>query len=122
MIRSFRDLKVYQLAYRLGLEVYKESKRFPPEERFGLTSQIGNSSRSIPALIAEAWPRRKYEKAFANKLSEADGEVSETQVWLDFARDHGFIVEERCKSLLTGYEQVGKMLGSMRAKAHLFAQ
>src|SRR5712671_3715091 len=80
-INSAKDLKVYKSAYELAMRVFELSKRFPPEERFALTSQIRRSSRSVCLNLREAWAKRRYEAHFINKLTDCDGENSET----DFA-------------------------------------
>ncbi len=84
--RGFRDLKVYQLSYRLAMEIFELSKSFPKEERYALTDQIRRSSRSVAANIAEGYRKRQYPKLFVLKMVNADGEAAETQVWLDTAR------------------------------------
>ena len=113
MMRGFRDLKVYQRAYRLAMEVFEESKRFPKEERYSLTDQIRRSSRGVAANIAEGFRKRQYPRMFSSRLADADAEATETQVWLDFAHDCGYMARERCDALTAGYEEVGRMLGSM---------
>ena len=85
--KGFRDLIVYQKAYKLALEIFKITKSFPKEEKYSLTDQIRRSSRSVPANISEAWAKRRYVKAFVNKLSDCLGEASETEVWLDMSYD-----------------------------------
>src|SRR5438270_3280646 len=87
---GFRDLKVYQLAYQLAMEIFHESKSFPPEEKYSLTDQIRRSSRSVASNIAEGYRKKRYAKMFVSKMADADGEATETQVWLDFARDCGY--------------------------------
>ncbi len=77
--QSFRDLLVYQEARKLSAEVFAISKQFPKEEMLSLTDQIRRSSRSVGANIAEAWAKRRYEKHFVSKLTDADGEQQETQ-------------------------------------------
>ena len=111
--QGFRDLKVYQLAYRLAMEIFRESKSFPLEERYSLTDQIRRSSRSVAANIAEGYRKKQYPKMFVSKMGDADGEATETQVWLDFARDCGYLSPPRQAELTAGYEEVGRMLGSM---------
>lgn len=111
--RGFRDLKVFQLSYKLAVEIFKVTLNFPKEEKYSLTDQIRRSSRSVPANIAEAWSRRKYLRSFVNKLVESDGESSETTVWLDFARDQNYINFETYTYFKEKYSEVGKMLGSM---------
>lgn len=90
LIRSHKELEVYKLAYKLAMEIYKPSKSFPGEERYSLTDQIRRSSRSVAANLAEAFRKRRYEKAFVAKLSDSEGEAAETQTWLDFSRDCGY--------------------------------
>ena len=94
-LKGHRDLKVFQLAYKLAMEIFNESKVFPKDERFSLTDQIRRSSRSVAANIAEGFRKRQYPKMFLSKLADSDGEVAETQVWLDFARDCSYIPAER---------------------------
>src|ERR1043165_7299941 len=103
-VRSVKELTVYQKAFRLAMEIYDLSKRFPPEERFALTSQIRRSSRSVCLNLREAWAKRRYEAHFVSKLTDADGENSETDSSLDFAKDCGYLTSqehqeftERCR-------------------------
>jgi four helix bundle protein len=117
---GYRDLKVYQLAYELAMQIFQDSRSFPSEERYSLTDQIRRASRSVPANIAEGYRKRQYEKMFVSKLADADGEAAETQVWLDFARDCGYLSKERQAELTSGYEEVGRMLGSMIAHPEKF--
>jgi four helix bundle protein len=119
-MRGFRDLKVYQLAYRLAMDIFHESKVFPKEERFALTDQIRRSSRSVTANIAEGFRKRQYPKMFVSKLADADGEATETQVWIDFAYDCGYISKEKQETFTRGYEEVGRMLGGMIATPDKF--
>ncbi len=118
--RGFRDLKVYQLAYKLAMEIFNLSKAFPAEERFSLTDQIRRSSRSVTANIAEGYRKKLYAKMFVSKMADADGEATETQVWLDYSRDCGYISAEKRRSLVDGYEEVGRMLGGMIAHPERF--
>src|SRR4030042_7208629 len=113
MLRGHKDLKVYQLAYKLAMEIFNESKLFPKEERYSLTDQIRRSSRSVAANIAEAFRKRRYPNMLANKLSDADAEATETQVWLDFSLECGYLSRESYEKLAKGYKEIGKMLGSM---------
>lgn len=111
--RGFRDLKVYQLSYKLALDIYEATKEFPKEELFSLTDQIRRSSRSVPSNIAEAWRKRKYPKAFSNKLIDSLAEESETEVSLDFAKDFKYLPEEKYNNFLQKYDEVARMLYSM---------
>ena len=119
-LKGHRDLKVYQLAYKLAMEIYEQSRAFPKDERYPLTDQIRRSWRSIVANIAEAYRKRQYPKMFVSKLADADGETTETQVWLDFARDCGYLPPDRHAELFKGYEEVGKMLGAMMSMPERF--
>lgn len=110
---GFRDLKVYQLAFQLAMEIYEDTKKFPVDEKYSLTDQIRRSSRSVPSNIAEGYRRRRYPKSFVNKMSDADGEATETQVWIDFANACGYMSEARQLDLRKAYEEVGRMLGGM---------
>lgn len=110
---GYKSLKVYQLAYKLAMEIFELSKSFPKEEKYSLTDQIRRSSRSVCTNIAEGYRKRIYPKHFRSKMSDADGEVSETQVWLDFSRDCKYIDIEIHEKLYPKYEEIGKMLGAM---------
>ena len=113
MLQGHRDLKVYQLAYELAMEIFHLSKAFPREETYSLTDQIRRSSRSVVANIAEGFRKRRYPNMLLNKLTDSDGEATETQVWLDFVCDCGYMSKQNHDRLISGYEQVGKMLGGM---------
>ncbi len=108
-----KNLRVYQLAYQLAMEIFHLSKSFPAEERYSLTDQIRRSSRSIPANIAEGYRKRQYPKVFVNKMSDADGEATETTVWLDVAKDCEYLAMTDYQRLTNGFEEVGKMLDNM---------
>lgn len=119
-LRGFRDLKVYQLAFSLAMEIFNLSKSFPQEERYSLISRIRRSSRSVAANIAEGFRKRQYPSMFAGKLADSDAEATETQVWLDFAHGCGYLSLENKRRLLSSYEELGKMIGSMMRKPDKF--
>ena len=110
---DFKDLLVYQKAFELAMEIFMHSKNFPIEERFGLTSQIRNSSRSVCANIAEGYRKRQYPAHFCSKISDADMENSETQVWLNFSLTCSYISSETFKELEKKSNEVGRMLSHM---------
>ncbi|MDZ7721990.1 MAG: four helix bundle protein [candidate division KSB1 bacterium] len=112
-INSAKDLKVYQKAYQLAMVIFEISKSFPKEEKYALTNQIRRSSRSVCLNLREAWAKRRYKAHFISKLTDCDGENSETESSLDFAKDCGFISEETHQKLISQNHEVGKMLGSM---------
>jgi len=115
-------LEVYKLSRDLARDIFQSSKNFPKEETYSLTDQIRRSSRSIGAQIAEAWAKRRYEKHFISKLTDADGEQQETQHWLETASDCNYIDKITLKSLLNKCESIGKMLNGMMSKSQLFCQ
>jgi len=122
VIKSFRDLIVYQKSYKLALEIFEITKTFPKEEMYSLTDQIRRSSRSVPANIVEAWPKRKYIKLFTRKLIDAAGESAETEFWLDMSYDNGYISEEIHMDKITKCQEIGKMLNSMINNPEKFCQ
>jgi len=113
IINSAKDLRVYKIAYELAMEIYKISKQWPIEERYSLTDQIRRSSRSVCSNLREAWAKRRYEAHFISKLTDSDGENSETDTWLDFSLDCGYLNEEEHKRLRSLCSEIGRMLGSM---------
>lgn len=119
-LKGHRDLKVYQLAYKLAMDIFNASKSFPKDEKYSLTDQIRRSSRSIAANIAEGFRKRQYPKMFVSKLADADGEATETQVWLDFARDCDYMSPKLQAELTKGYEEIGRMLGAMMSMPEKF--
>ena len=112
-VRSYEDLKVFQLSYKLAMEVFWLTKHFPKEEIYSLTDQVRRSSRSIPVNIVEGWAKRKYENVFKRHLIDSVGSCDETKVWLKFSLDCKYIDEDRHNYLLEQYEEVGKMLRSL---------
>ena len=112
-INSAKDLTVYKKAYELAMRIFAVSKTFPAEERFALTSQIRRSSRSVCLNLREAWAKRRYKAHFVSKLTDCDGENSETDSSLDFARDCCYITTELHEELTSLCLEVGKMLGRM---------
>lgn len=120
--RGYRDLKVYALAYQLALDIHEITKRYPKEEKYSLTDQIRRSSRSVPANLAEAWKKRRYEKAFVSKLIDCAGEAGETEVWLDFSKDFEYINNPQYQSLIERYDEVNRMLYGMINKSEKFCR
>ena len=112
-IDSAKELEVYQKAYTLAMEIFVLSKTFPPEEKYALTSQIRRSSRSVCLNLRESWAKRRYEAHFISKLTDCDGENSETNSSIDFAYDCGYITLEDKKKLNEKNESIGRMLGAM---------
>jgi four helix bundle protein len=112
-INSFKDLIVYQKAFKLAIEIFEISKDFPKEEKYSLTDQMRRSSRSITSNIAESWAKRRYPKSFVSKLSDSLGEEYETEVWLDYSKESKYITAQKRDEFLKEYEEVRKILISM---------
>lgn len=121
-VQRFRDLDVYRTAREQARVIFRTTAGFPREEKYSLTDQIRRSSRAVNAMIAEAWARRRYEAAFANKLNEALGEAMETQAWLDHALDCEYISTEQHTDLDKHWQHVGGMLNRMTEMADSFCQ
>ncbi len=119
-INSAKDLVVYKAAYELAMKIFELSKRFPTEEKFALTSQIRRSSRSVCLNLREAWAKRRYEAHFVSKLTDSDGENSETDSSLDFARDCEYISTDEHRVLTSNCVEIGRMLSGMMKKSSSF--
>ncbi len=110
-----RDLRVFKMGFETAMKIFEDSKHWPPDERYSLTDQIRRSSRSVCANIAEAWRKRRYEAHFVSKLSDADAEAAETQVWLDFAQACGYMDKAVYTELYQHYNQISGGLVKMMA-------
>ena len=78
-VRDYTDLLAYRTSFKLSKEIFEVTKQFPKEEMYSLTDQFRRAIRSVGANIAEAWGKRRYEKHFVSKLTDADAERLETQ-------------------------------------------
>jgi four helix bundle protein len=111
VIQSHEELDVYQMAFKAAMRIYEMSKRFPREETYSLTDQIRRSSRAVCSNIAEAWRKRRYEAAFVSKLNDAEAEAAETQTWLRFAMECGYLAVEVGQELHQTYDYIiGKLV------------
>jgi four helix bundle protein len=119
-VKNFRDLETYKLSRHLSKTIFVISRSFPKEETYSLTDQVLRSSRSIGAQVAEAWGKRRYEKHFLSKLTDADAEQLETQHWIETAFDCEYLNYEQCEHLINQYSSLGKMLNSMMTKSSAF--
>lgn len=115
LIHTHKDLDVYKLAFDAAMEIFELTKSYPKEEKYSLVDQIRRSSRSVSSNIAEAFRKRRYEKAFVSKLSDSEGEAAETQVWLDFSFKCKYIDKETYSKLYNKYDQIiGKLVNMIR--------
>src|SRR5206468_10068801 len=119
-INSAKDLTVYKSAYKLSMDIFQVTKSFPNDEVYALTSQIRRSSRSVCLNLREAWAKRRYEAHFVSKLTDSDGENSETDSSLDFARDYEYISTDEHRALTSKCAEIGRMLSGMMKKSSSF--
>src|SRR5512143_2967274 len=113
-IRHFRELEVYQLAMETAMKIFEKSKFFPSEEKYSLTDQMRRSSRSVCTNIAEGWRKRRYPNVFVSKLSDADSEAAETQVWIEFAVNCDYLKQNVFDELSKAYDHImGKLVNMM---------
>ena len=112
-VSDFRDLRVYQGAFEAAAQLFEVTKGFPREERYSLTDQVRRSSRAICTNIAEAWRKRRYPAAFISKLSDADTEAAETQVWLDIALRCEYLNDDLHEDLSSRYNHICAQLVRM---------
>jgi four helix bundle protein len=105
-IRYHTELSVYQMAFDAAREIFEVTKSFPKEEGYSLTDQIRRSSRSVCANLAEAWRKRRYQAAFTNSINHVEAEAAETQVWLSFSKECGYLSEEKTTRLTRTYDHI----------------
>lgn len=109
-IKDFRDLKVWQKAHCLVLEVYKITKEYPVDERFGLVSQMRRAAVSIPANIAEGFKKRGL-KDKTNFYNIAEGSLEELRYYLILLKDLQYCMS--VDSLWNLSEEIGRMLSNL---------
>jgi four helix bundle protein len=105
-VNTHRDLEVYRRAFQAAMTIFECSKAFPAEERYALTDQMRRSSRSVCANLAEAWRKRRYQAAFVSKMSDAESEAAETQVWIEFAVRSKYLSPECGRDLYRAYNEI----------------
>ncbi len=115
LIKTHRDLEVYKTSFDVAMQIFEKSKTFPAGERYSPTDQMRRSSRSVFANLGEAWRKRRYEASFISKLSDAEAEAAETQVWLEFAVRCGYVGVEIGEEFLASYENIiGKIISLIK--------
>ena len=110
-IKSFQDLLLWQKGHQFVLEIYKLTREFPGEERFGLISQIRRSSVSICANIAEGG--KKSRNDFIRFLVIADGSLEETKYHLILSKDLEYLNLEKFKVLSMQADEIGRILNAL---------
>lgn len=114
MIRSFRDLQVYQEAYELAIIININVNKLPIFERNDLGFQLRKASKSVPANIAEGWAKRRFDKQFKLHLDSSIGSSNEMEVHISFAKDLSFWKKDFCENLLKRYLLLGGKLTNLR--------
>ncbi|HEX5445693.1 MAG TPA: four helix bundle protein [Pirellulales bacterium] len=109
-IREHTDLEVYRRAFAAAMRIFELTKTFPREERYSLTDQVRRASRSVCTNLAEGWRKRRYRAAFIAKLNDSEGEASETQSWLQFSVECGYLKRDEAAGL---YREYGDILGML---------
>ena len=106
------EVEVYNRSFDSAMRIFEKTKTFPKDETYSLTDQIRRSSRSVSANIAEAWRKRRYEKSFISKLSDAEAEAAETQVWIQYAVKCGYLDDDTGRELYREYDAIlGTLVG-----------
>jgi len=116
-IRSYKELRVYQNAMEMAMKIFELTKSFPPEEKYSMVDQMRRSSRSVCANLAEAWRKRRYKAAFVAKLSDAESEACETQVWIEFAQRCDYLDRALADDLDASYNKIIGQLVAMIGEA-----
>ena|SRR5215813_11719649 len=112
-IREHTELEVYKKAFDAAMSIFELSKAFPKEETYCLSDQVRRSSRSVCANLAEAWRKRRYKAAFISKLSDAESEAAETQVWSEFAIKCSYLEPDQTVPLYKAYDEILRMFVAM---------
>ena len=115
MAHTFKNIKVWQKAHELVLEIYEITKEFPSSEKYGLTSQLRKSAASIATNIVEGYKRRS-DKDFAHFLNMADTSLEETKYHLLLACDLTYLSKSDYEQLSMLADEVGKMLFGFQKK------
>lgn len=112
---GYEDMAVYQKAFQMATMVFHLSKCFPKEEKYSLTDQVRRASRAVSGLYAEGYRKRRYPAHFVLRMTDADGENTETQVWLAHAVACEYVTQDDIKPIRALSDEVGRMLGDMIA-------
>jgi four helix bundle protein len=112
MLKNYKELKVWQKAYQCCLEVYKLTKGFPTDERYGLTSQMRRAAVSVPSNIAEGYGR-KTTPEYIRSLYFAYGSNCELETQISLSGDLGYMKAQEKEMLQRNIEEVERMLKAL---------
>ncbi len=112
MLRTFKDLKVWQKSYDLCLSIYKYLRKFPSDEKFGLTSQIRRAAVSVPSNIAEGYGRKTTQE-YIYSCYIAYGSLCELETQLQLSKDLEYLNQKDFNSILENLQEVERMLKAL---------
>ena len=115
LVTKSLNLKVWQRAHAMVLEIYRITAGFPQDERFGVTSQLRRAATSIPTNIAEG-SRRQGQQEYSRFLNIAQGSAAEVEYLLILSRDLGYISPAAFERLVADLDEVARMLHGLRSK------
>ena len=111
-VSDFRDLLIWQRGHQLSLTIYKITKRFPDDEKYGITNQIRRSAVSVCANIAEGYA--KSTKELIRFLNIARGSLEETKHYLILTKDLGYCSSDQFNGLFDEINQIGRMMNGLK--------
>jgi four helix bundle protein len=118
--KDYTDLLAYRTSFRPSKQIFEMTKEFPKEEMYSLTGQFRRAIRSVGANIAEAWGKRRYEKHFVSKLTDADAERWETQHWLRTSCACEYLTKDDAAKMNENLLELGRLLNGMIEKSSTF--
>ena len=116
MIKSYKDLEVFQQSYELAKTIHQITKNFPNQEKYEVGYQLRRSALSIPLNIAEGYGKKESAAEFKRYLRMSLGSCNETMVLLDFAKDIQYIEEKEHQITYEAYELLAKRIATLIAK------
>ena len=119
-VRDYTDLLAYRTSFKLSKEIFEVTKQFPKEELYALTDQFRRAIRSVGASIAEAWGKRRYEKHFISKLTDADAERLEAQHWLRTSYACEYLTKDQAETMNEKLSELGRHLNGMIERSSAF--
>jgi four helix bundle protein len=111
-VKSYRDLEIYKLSYRLAMKIHNLSLKLPKYELYEEGSQIRRSSKGVCSCIVEGYGRRRYKNDFIKYLTYAQASCDETELHLNFIHDSGYISDEIFKELLDENDKLGRKINN----------
>ncbi len=105
---KYCKLNVYEKSYKAGLAIYRMTKTYPEEEKYGIVSQLRRASTSIPLNIAEGYAKRSSQEEFKRFLLMAIGSTNEIRVLLDYSKDLGYIEEKQYNKASDEYDEMAE--------------